>query len=261
MKYSLAIYNDNDFVEIENYAMFLNLKSSDEHSLEGIVKFSNMFGDEDSLMAFLMHYNLIPSEFIAGKVQINAYKSKNAKPKILPYGISFCQDKKFFNTQFLQKYFSEKMTDMLFIELFIQKYYNYLKDVGAFSEELKAIKYYYEILSKDGYLPKDAQINMSSFVLTYCGYKKTVFSKVRELAMFAIDYERTYKRTYELGISSISDLELELDHYTAIVENGDLDDEQIDAYLRKIEGIKKEINKINRLRLIKNGENNAVTEN
>ena len=224
MKYSLVVYLKNKSHIVEGYSKIPGFEHIDETKLKDIVSFTNQFETEQELICYLIENNLLPKEFFKGNIGINYYKSKNAEGKTLQYGISFKEDKKFFDTIFLQYYFKGKIKNKEFMKFFTEKYYNYLKDVPIFSEEIRYLNYCYNCLVNKGTLPNEAEECMTAFITIYCrkkskdGYYKADFTKIRDLAMFAINYEREFIREpIERPKHSIEELELALNHYEQLL--------------------------------------------
>ena len=199
MKYSLVVYLKNDCYEITGYSKIPGFEHINEEKLKDIVEFTNEFEHEQELICYLIDEGLLPKKFFKGTLGIQYQKRKNTSPKMLQYGISFKEDKKFYDTIFLKYYYKEKLTNPDFMKLFIEKYYTYLREIPIFRAEMGHIRYGYEFYLRNKYLPDGCERDMATFVEIYCrkkskdGYYKADFTRIRDLAMFAINYERTYE--------------------------------------------------------------------
>lgn len=264
MKYSLVVYLKNKSHIISGYSKIPGFEHLDETKLKDIVSFTNEFETEQELICYLIETNLLPKEFFTGTIGINYYKSKTAEPKTLQYGVSFKEDKKFFDTIFLQYYFKRNLNNKNFMSAFIHKYYTYLKDVYAFSEELKYLNYSYNCLVKENYVPEEAEEFMAKFITVYCrkkskdGYYKADFTKIRDLAMFAINYERNFIRVpVERPIRPVEDIELAISHYNELLENS-ITDEEIEAYTNKLNKLEDELEFTEKATMIRRRKNDTT---
>ena len=82
---------------------------------------------------------------INGKFGIS-YTKKNGKTKMLQYGISYFEDKQYFNINYLKDYYNKHLKDASFMKLFIKKYYSNLHHVAIFSDSLNYINYAYNFI-------------------------------------------------------------------------------------------------------------------
>jgi len=74
------------------------------------------------------------------------------------------------------------------------------------------------------------------------GYYKADFTRIRDLAMFAINYERTYEREMiERPNNTVEDLELMIDHYYTLMRNDMLSEEEMEAYTDAINNLEQEL--------------------
>jgi len=248
MKYNLVVYVNNEYHEINGYSKISGFEHLNENKLKDIVEFTNEFESEQILICFLIDEGLLKEKYFYGNLGIHYYKGKNSKPKLLQYGISSEEDKKFFDTIFLQYYYSHNLNNPKFIELFLGKYYNYLKNVGVFEEELNYIRYSYNQYVKYNKIPENAENYMASFVTTYCrkkskdGYYKADFTRIRDLAMFAINYERNFiRQPQERPKHTVNDLEIMIDHYKNLLSNNNLNEEEQNAYNTTLSKLEKEL--------------------
>lgn len=248
MRYCLAIINNGTYYELNGYSQIPGFEHLDEKSIKDIVTFTNNFDNEINLINFFIETGIINKDDIKGQLGILFYKSKDSKPKVLPYNVSYKEEKKYFDTIFLQYYFSRNMNNPKFLELFLQKYYDYLKSIEIFNRELAIFKTNYDSYAEYGYLPETGEDEMSNFIKIYCrkkgkdGYYKANFAKIRELAMFAINFERTYNRIKEeYCLNNNTKLEELINHYETIINNGNITNEQQEIYIKEIEKLKTEL--------------------
>ena len=248
MKYSLVVYLKNDCYEITGYSKIPGFEHINEEKLKDIVEFTNEFEHEQELICYLIDEGLLPKKFFKGTLGIQYQKGKNTSPKMLQYGISFKEDKKFYDTIFLKYYYKEKLTNPDFMKLFIEKYYTYLREIPIFREEMGHIRYGYEFYLRNKYLPDGCERDMATFVEIYCrkkskdGYYKADFTRIRDLAMFAINYERTYERELiERPNNTVEELEMMIDHYNLLIRNDALSEEEMDAYTDAINKLEQEL--------------------
>ena len=252
MKYSLIVKLENDCYEISNYSKLPGFEYLNETKLKDIVEFTNLFEDEYELINFLIETNLIPEKYLQGTLSINYRKGKDSLPKQLQYGISFCEDKKFFDTIFLKHFYREKLKNENFMSLFVEKYYSYLKDINPFSSDLYYLRHCYEYYTMHQYLPRNAEDAMNNFIETYCrkkskeGYYKADFTRIRDLAMFAIDYERNFERPIiEKPKYKENEIKLLINHYETLLRNESLTVEEEKIYTDALEKLELELEMIN----------------
>ena len=248
MKYGLVVYLKNECYKIEGISKIPGFEYINESKLKDIVEFTNEFENEQELICYLIDEGLLPKKFFKGSLGINFYKGKNNPPKTLQYGVSFKEDKKFFDTIFLKYYFREKLTNPTFMKAFVDKYYTYLRETPIFREEMGHIRYGYEFYLRNNYLPEGTEQFMATFIEIYCrkkskdGYYKADFTRIRDLAMFAINYERTYEREMiERPNNTVEDLELMIDHYYTLMRNDMLSEEEMEAYTDAINNLEQEL--------------------
>lgn len=248
MRYSLVIYLNNECFEIKNYSKIPGFEHINETKLKSIVEFTNNFSHEQELICYLIEEELIPQKYFKGTLEINYYKGKNSNPKTLQYGISFKEDKKFFDTIFLKHYYSNKITNLTFMKAFIKKYYTYLKDIKIFSESIGYINFCYEQYKDYDRIPEYAHEYMTKFIDIYCtkkgkdGFYKADFTRIRDLAMFAINYERDHERIpIERPENTVEEIQIMIDHYKDFFRHGDLTEEELDTYTNAMDKLEKEL--------------------
>lgn len=255
MRYRLALFNKtNDLLtEITGFSKQEEFAHLDETSLKDIVAFTNSFFDEESLKEYIIGCRLLPEDKPISMKDtvfgINYYKNKDSEAKLLPYGVSFSPDKKYFDLDFLKKHFVTRLADKNFSKIFIEKYYSKLRD-GIFSSsvlyDLSKISNYFQQTNQ---IAEEAAEKFSLAIQMYCqdkngdGEYATSFSKLRELAMFAIDFERTYNPNNFFVPRDAEDQSLLalLEHYKAILAEGNITTEQKMVYEDEINQIIEQI--------------------
>lgn len=245
MEYRLAIYHeDASFTTIEGYSDYLLYDELDETSLADIINFTSRFTDEDGLKQFLMYMGLDKSE-LEGNFAINFYKSKGSIPKALQYGISFKKDKKFFDYNYLLSYYIARQGNVELMDRLLERYFKPLKDIFP---DLYHINYINNCLHQYGSIPEDVEDDsLSDFINSYCikkgkhGNKDISISRLRDLAMLAIDYERSLEEPKQLSIFDlIEQKKCELIHFQTLlrecvtVEERDAYEEAIDKLERSL---------------------------
>lgn len=241
MEYRLTlIHNDNSFTDIDGLSTLPGFDTIDETSLKDIVKFTSSFENDIELKEFLLFNGLIDKNFLDSEFGINFYKGKNNLAKTLPYGISYKAEKKFFDFNYLLSFYLYRQQDLNFMNSFLTTYYQKLKDIPIFSD-LYYIKHSYDYLYEHDYLPTEANAALESFLHKYVyqkdknGIKQPVFSRIRELAMLAINYERKRKNKKQDNIiDMINELKMELLHYKDLLSNSAINDEQRDIYNKEV---------------------------
>ena len=250
MEYRLAIYNEDKYMDIKGYSNILKNNELDETKLEDIVKFTNSFYDENQLKQVLLYMGLISEKELDGYFAINFYRGKTSAVKALNYGISYKSDKDFFNYSYLLLYYLTKQNNPEFMNRFLNKYFDYLKDKSIFSD-LYFINFSNNELKKYGYLPSDANDAFERFIRNYClkkdksGKYVVSFARLRDLAMFAIDYKKSLTVSNEKTRSeemlnnfpktiNNNAIEMSLDHFQTMLKESPITDEQREEYEQEV---------------------------
>lgn len=248
MKYGLIVQLGKETYEVKGYSKIAGFEHINEEKLKSIVEFTNNFEHEQELISYLIDEGLLPKKFFKGDAHINYYKGKNTQPKTLQYGISFMEDKKYFDTIFLKHYYCNKLNNPRFMKSFLNKYYTYLKDIGVFREQICYINYCYDYYFKNEMLPNGAYDAMTKFIEIYCskkskdGFYKADFTRIRDLAMFAINYERENIRIpIERPEHTIEEIEPIIGHFNELIQNDTLTEEETEAYENAINKLEKEL--------------------
>lgn len=223
-----------DFNEIEEF------KKLNPRRLQDIVKFTNSFTDEEELLLYLKYHGLIDKDNIETSIGIYSKREEDEKFTKLRYGISYKEDSELFDRNELARYYIRKLRDYRFFNEFIDKYYAIYtnkKTNGTLTERspLNYIPSLYGILGyykSQGLFPLDASDIIWDFITKY----SNEYEKLRELAMFAIDYKRRHaeKIVKESPIEIIQRQKMELEHYRDLLLNSAINDEQRENYERHI---------------------------
>lgn len=247
MRYSLAIVKEHLNYNIQGYTNFGGFQDLNEGSLEDITKFTNSFINEEDLKLFLYHTGLLDKNLLNGRISINLIKKDTYKE--LDYGVSFKGHSKYFNFEYLTHYFCSHTRDKIFLGLFISRFYDYLKNVPHFTEPLNELNSAYIELC-NGLLSEGAYDAMYIFLVKYLfrkGKNDIQFSRLRELAMFAINYENIQNPPVIQDLESTLSLEeinTQIKHYSRLLNSGDVTREQIEAYQSHIDELILEKEKI-----------------
>ena len=235
MKYYLIYTDGFNFDKIIGFSKFIDL-SINENKLNDIVQFTNTFKNYQELLEFLYYNGLIPD--MNGKINIGYKSKKDSSLKILPFGLSFKGDAKFFDFNYLSNYYINHMTDEKFMNNFLNRYYNYLKNTPNVGTFITNIKNNYEIYLEKHIQPLGCHIEMRYFLnnYTYKKYKnsyKRDFTKLRDLAMFAINYSRQKEIIRQDDLND-REIILQIKHLKELLQQENLDEEVIETYENKI---------------------------
>ncbi len=244
MKYCLVHITSDNIKEIHGYGT-LEEKKYRESNLQDIVNFTSNFTNEEELIIYLYYHNLINS--LNGTIRI-AYITKNAPLKILNDGLSFKKDIEYFNLDKLTTFYVNHLTDKNFMNEFINKFYYRLKNKNYFSYIIEKIKDNYDEYILSGILPLESNLYMSDFLKQYIikkdkkGWQKD-FTKLRELAMFAINYrhKNDIKNSKEQDIETAS----LINHYYYLIQNNNLTEEEMKAYEEAIKDLENNYDLLN----------------
>lgn len=253
MKYGLVIECNRKYYEINGISKLPGFEHIDETKVQGIVNFTNMFESEYELINFLIDSGLITNKIAGGSLSI----IKKSTLVVLPYGVSYKEDKKYFDTIRLQTYFSNNLVNKEFMEAFFQKYYYPLVNVPFFQEILIDIKRGYDYYLKNGCFPLGTIDKMEKFVMMRCrkkgkdGEYKADFTQIRDLAMFVINFERKKLKEqvekqdniydeHNVPIYTVNQLTTLIEHFKNLL-NGDITDEQTEAYNYEIAKLEREL--------------------
>jgi len=243
----------------------LNSLTGDENisdkRLDDIVNFTNGFNSEEELTKFLIEAGNLEPEYAGGHFEI----IKLASGEALHYGVSYSEDKKFFDLDYLREYYISKFTDTRFMNGFLNRYLPYLGNVDYFRNLLNGINTAYNHYVQTGEKAYEYSTHIYNFITSYAtttdrnGNPKQSVSRIRELAMFAVNYERTYNRNPQKNKYSdpnyINNLKLELDYYNQLITNPEISFEAYTAYIKKIEELQKEFDYFNTKNLRRTREN------
>ncbi len=246
MRYSLVYYNDDNLIDITGYGNYFQ-KKYNEKSLADIVDFTNIFANEEDLKFFLIYIGCLPKN-CEGVFGIAFYKSQKDLPYILPYGISFNSDAKYFNFDDLTKYYIAHRTNRNFMESFF-KTFDYLENVPQFAYFLKELKNNYNCFLDNGRYDPSYHLIMKDFLYQYVNSKnkngKNIsFSKLRNLAMFVINYKRECNLKNKLNDNRKDDIKKTIAHYKYLLTEENLPQEVIEAYESVIKNMYHSLNDI-----------------
>ena len=204
-KYKLVIQKKDDYNEIL-WNKIENYQGYDINKLENIIKFTGFFVEEEHLKETLLKNNLITESQYNGKLSIIYRYNKQIKK--LHYGITYSDDLKFFDIEFLRNYLKSMKDDLDFLTKFcnhyrnsysqgnniviIRNYINYI-NLGEYCDDLNELKNSIDI-TIDRFINKE--------VFNYDEKKnetKISYKKLRDLAMFlAYDYRKNNKEEIKL---------------------------------------------------------------
>ncbi len=250
MNYSLIIRKNNSIFEVVGFSQIPGYNNLQEHNLKDIVAFTSSFENKNELIEFLLNFSLIPKNYSDGNIEITykktgTYKRGKDLPKILPFGISYSDEKDFFDINYLVKYYIEKTKDINFFKEFVNRY-SKLENVTIFANLINYFKCVLIEYEMTGKITKFLTNNIVRFIELYTHRKKDTgeytldFPRLRDLAMFAINYERNNYEEKEVNISTNS-LKQELKHYKSLIDDGNISEEEYDMYIAKITDINEEL--------------------
>ena len=232
MRHCLIYYDENDIIEIKGYGNYKEKQIYNEQKLADIVNFTKHFADENELEHYLIAKGFLPPSFI-GQLGIAFYESKNSLPKILPYGIPYSKDAQLFNFEKLTSFYLAHLTDPDFMEAFFQKFY-LLKKLPQFQYLLTPLENNYNYFLSNYLLPSETRTIMSDFLSKYTstksGYKKRNFSKIYNLAMFAINYKNKKQISNDINNKNNEDVSSLINHYEHLLQDENLPQEEKEAY-------------------------------
>lgn len=240
MRYGLMICLPGVSKEIAGYSKVPGFDNLNENALSDIIRFTTSFKNHTELTNFLKDTDLLPKEYQNGYLNIALFKGKNIS--FLPYGIPYECDKKFYNIDTLKFRFAMAFRNLYFMDHFISEFYEPLKDVPIYREDLKRIRDGLENFKKEKYIDTNAVSSMESFVRIYCTKKNNEgkyvinFLNMHKLVMFSSMYR---SRPIEL-VNTPSDLDaikMQIQHYEDLIQNG----EQEEVYVDKINELQEQL--------------------
>lgn len=256
MIYDLVVYKN------EITSEYLDIKGfKNDSTLQGIIDFTSTFKNHYELMKTLCEEGFLPLSYINGNFKIHSRRSKDSEPRLLPYGISYANESKFFSLSFITDYFVRNMDSEEFIDSFIQKYCKYLKNNNSINSELSYLSFcrqYYKQYNKfydeqhSDSIPR--QTVMRKFIEKHTHRKnknEIVLNEtaIRELAMFAINHERNKNNhnpdeitiTIDDLKSDANELKNELKHYRTLLKSLNPNDEEYAFYESKVQELEQEL--------------------
>lgn len=242
MRYSLAIYNDDEtYQDIEGYSIYPEFSHLNEKKINDIIEFTCNFENEKELKYFLR--NGINDNFIDGHFAINFYKNKTAKAKRLPDNIAYKKDLDKVDFTYIRIFFRNNINNTIFINYFINRYYNYLSTVPIFNSILSDIRYYNGREHDHEDFDFNIYERIDTFLNLYC-YSKNKDNKyvpnskrIIELGLFILSFQKRHINEEEELEEFIQSLKEEIDHYTLALNDANNDEERnsIQAYIDKLE--------------------------
>lgn len=259
MQYDLVFYPNKDERVFETIKGF-----DDDNKLKGIVEFCHKFENYNDLINDLYVGGLLANPTLNGVFKIHRRISQKSKPTVFARGITFKSESKYYNTSYLQNYFVNHLNDSVFIKIILDTYYQYL-----LSQSQPAQTYLYsmhfELITKksvnmnwDEKSELDIENDTRSFVKAFCEKHKSGqewvvnYTNLTILARMVIAYERQL-----LGIDpnepindtlnieeEINTLKTLVSHYTTLVNNPDISQEESEAYEARIETAKSKIEEL-----------------
>ncbi len=254
MNYDLIFYSgiDNKFGRIK----FMHHPTK-KTTLNAIVNFTSKFNNEEELKLYLIDNNLLNKEYINYKLGIMA--EKKGKKELLNYDIVYKNDLDYLNIGFIKNYFIINQNNTDFLKCFLDKYYNYLININAFNEELAYIKFHYQSLIATNNPLEEVNKYIDNFLNRYI-YRKNFktnkitinYRQVLDMGMFIKRYEQ------EVYMNDIDyeKLENEYNNYLDIIKEGNITDEDYNAYNTRMN----EIDKIMIKRRMKGKRDYGVTK-
>lgn len=257
MQYDLVFYldqNSNQYIVIKDF--------KDDSTLKGILDFCHSFDNYNDLMFFIYTMGYINEPNYNGVFKIHSRASKNSKPKVFAKGLTFAQEKHFFQLSYLEDYYVANMHSPEFIQPIIKTYFNYI--LGRARDEDKRylcdirdrLNTFYEsgnIYIEPGQL--DLPTTMRRFVRDFSqrndgkGHLVTYYQNLIILARHAINFERM-KNGYNPNIPCdepiIQDynqaIQTEINHYKTLLSKLSPEAEEYLYYINKIEELECRLN-------------------
>ncbi len=231
MHYGLIVCMPGKVKEITGYTKIPGFDDLNENALSDIIRFTTSFKNHTELLNFLKDTDLISENLQNGYLSIALFKGKNIS--ILPYGIPYECDKKFYDINNLKFYFSNQFSNLNFMYHFISEFYIPLKNVPIYRDDLRCIKDSIETYKNERIVPTEAVTAMESFVKIYCTKKNvngkyvTNFLNVHKLVMFSSLYR---SRPIELtnAPSELEAIKMQLDNYQELIRDGEPEELYID---------------------------------
>ncbi len=260
MRYSLVYYNDKNVLEIKGYSHYSDSKIFNENKLKDIDDFTKLFATQDDLENYLIYNGLLPRDFV-GEFGVALYGNTNELKKILPYGISFSRDAKFFNFDRLSNFYTSHLTDQEFMNEFF-KYFYFLQKLPQFEYFFKNLENYFHHFLDTGLLPLETKTIMNNFLIQYTiekknNHSKRSYSKLRNLAMFVINYIKENNlrdKPLEINENDRENIKKTIDHYKYLLTEENLPEEVIEAYESVIKNMYHSLNDIDSARERKKGK-------
>ena len=246
MKYSLIIEKNGEIYPIDNIELLSDDDNFNEHNLSDLISLLHNYESEEDFITNLLYYSLIPRELIDGNIGIYKMGYKN---KVLSYGVSYKKHRSLYDVAIIKNYFINYLKYPHFLEEFCHDFYDKLKTVGVFSDDLSIIRNAYIDLENEIDVKSETRQAIEHFIDVYTTEKKNnkyvrKLSRVRNLAMFIVNYERKYlnKEDYNKYKDPfyVKKLEQVIEHYKLYIKEDGISNLEIDAYNKKLDDLYEE---------------------
>ncbi len=237
MKYMLIYYNSN----LKKYGLIRSIPNiSPCKHLQDLTNFTSQFISEQELKSYLIQNNIMLEEYRNFNMQIIAIKKDNTA-NLVRFGITYKNDLPYLKEEFIKNYFQTNITNPAFLQYFLDNYYDYLKYINYFKEELNYIKFAYERLENNNYLEEDTNTYIDNFLEHYMYHKRNNtrirnINQIRELGMFIRSYEENIHPT-----NNIDEINYEIDNYLRIIKENNITDEDMIAYNERINTLERKL--------------------
>ncbi len=241
MKYMLIYYNR----KLKKYGIIRNMPNLKcFNHLQDLTDFTSKFQNENDLKNYLIKNNLLDKRYNNFDLGIIA-KQNNNQANLIRFGITYQEDLPYIDELFIKDYFQRNISDITFLEYFIDNYYDYLKNTNFFKEEIQYLKTSYDYLLNAKYLQEDTSKYLDIFLNHYMYRKKNNKyirnkNQIRELGMFIHSYEKNIHPNDEINIEEIN---YEIANYNAILKEANITLEDRIAYDNKINNLEKLLRK------------------
>ena len=232
MRYGLMICLPGASKEIIGYSKVPGFDNLNENALSDIVRFTTSFKNHNDLINFLKDADLLPKEYQNGYLNIALFNGKN-DPVLLSYGIPYENDKKFYNIDTLKFSFSMRFRNLNFMKHFISEFYDYLKDVPIYREDLRQIRNGVETYQKEKWIDTKAVSSMENFVRMYCTKKNAEgkivinFLNMHKLVMFSSLFRKNPNELIN-NPSELEAIKMQIKNYQDLIASGDKEELYID---------------------------------
>jgi len=246
MQYDLAFYPDEkekEYVVIEEFV--------DHNTLQGILNFCHQFTNYDELVEFIYYMGAIEEPTQNGVFKIHSRTSKKSSPKVFAKGITYKDEARFYNPEYLEYYYVEQILKSDFTYELINKYFSFfLSRSNAAAEHLYSMRYHINNYVRFGGIidsPDQPNIFESTrdFVRTFSHRVNSKneyvvhYPNLTLLARYAANYRRKTKNFNPNNSqgdinnkidSTIENLKNQINHYNTLLLELDETDEAYKYY-------------------------------